>query len=313
MKYILFLASKVGFEAIRVMTELSCDIIQVFIESEHDHEKEKYCQSIVDHCEKSDVSYILDASQIEIAKRIEEQIGNGYSVDYIISFGYRKMISDNVLAKARLAALGTHFAPLPQYRGFAPLNWLLINGEHATAVNLFYLNDEVDSGDIVERESVEISYTDDINSLMEKCIFAFKAMMQRAIPKLEKGNYELVKQDNVKATYTCSRCPDDGLINWELPSRNIYNKVRALTFPYPGAFTYVNNTKLYLWSCEEYSIPEYVGKISGKVIKIVKDKGVVVLCGENAVLLKVVQLEDGEMQTADKVIKSVRLNLGRSD
>lgn len=220
------------------------------------------------------------------------------------------MVPESVIAMAEIAALGTHFSPLPRYRGFAPLNWVLINGETETAVNLFYLDKEVDNGDIVEKENVAISYDDDINTLFEKCIIAFRKVMKRAIPKLEKGNFDTYKQDDNNATYTCARNPEDGLIKWEWNSTKIYNLTRALTYPFPGAFSFLNGRKLYIWSCEEYETPKYEGRVVGKVIRVIKDKGVVVLCGEGAVLIKDVQIENGERQTADKVINSVRLTLG---
>lgn len=310
MDYILFVGSRVGYEALRVMIDLNCNIRHVFIESEHSHEHEKYFAKSVDQCESRNIHYSLDAKSKEIEELLTREDSTETSIDYIMSFGYRKMIANSVMNVARVAALGTHFSPLPRYRGFAPLNWLLINGESETAVNLFYLEDEVDAGDIVDREWIKIDYKDDINSLFEKCLVGFRDLMNRAIPKLESGNIKVTKQDGSKATYTCARNPEDGLINWNWSSTKIYNFVRAQTYPYPGAYSYKDGNKLVVWSCEEYEIPSYEGPIPGKVINIVKDKGVVVLCGEGAVLLKNVQLLNDGTKTADKVIKSVRLTLG---
>ncbi|GMQ60446.1 hypothetical protein AN1V17_48460 [Vallitalea sediminicola] len=306
MQYVLFIGSKVGYEAIKVLSELNYSILHVFIEQEHSHEYEQFYERSIEKCIEANYQYRLNATKKEIAKVVDDL----QSVDYIMSFGYRRMIPENVVRKASIAALGTHFSPLPRYRGFAPLNWLLINGEKETAVNLFYLDKEVDNGDIVDREFVDIYYQDDINSLLDKCLVAFKKLMLRAVPMLEDKTFNTEKQDNSKATYTCARNPEDGWINWEWSSKKIYNLVRALTYPFPGAFTYYNEEKLYIWSCEEYKIPIYEGRISGKVIKIIKDEGIVVLCGDGVVLLKDVQLQNGERQTADKVIKSIRVTLG---
>jgi methionyl-tRNA formyltransferase len=227
-----------------------------------------------------------------------------------MSFGYRRLIPERIIKKAAIAALGVHFSPLPRYRGFAPLNWVLINGEHETAVNLFCLDKEIDNGDIVDREFVTIDYLDDINTLYEKCLCEFRKLMYRFIPKLESGKFEAEKQDSSKATYACARSPEDGIINWNRGSREIYNLVRALTYPFPGAYTYFDDQKLYIWSCEEYDIPKYEGLIPGKVIKIVKGTGIVVLCGTGAVLLKEGQIEGNERKTLDRIIASVRITLG---
>ncbi len=313
MNYVLFIGSKVGFEALRLMIDLNCSIRHVFVESEHSHEHEKYFGKSVEVCELHHIQYSLDASSREIHKLLTCEVSRGNGTDYIMSFGYRKMIDKAVLELPKVAALGTHFSPLPRYRGFAPLNWVLINGETETAVNLFCLETEVDAGDIVDREWVEIDYTDDINSLFEKCIVAFRRLMRRAIPTLEGGKFELTKQDSVRATYTCARSPKDGLIDWNWSSAKIYNFVRAQTYPYPGAYTYMGDEKLTVWSCSEYPIPRYEGRIPGKVIGVVQNKGAVILCGEGAVLLNEVQIEDGARDTADRIIRSIRLTLGLRD
>lgn len=305
MKYILFVGSRIGYESLIVLTELNCDIGHVFIEKEHEHEYEKYYDKSINHCELNKVPHNINASN-QLIHKIIEGID---SFDYILSFGYRRMISDSVTNKAIVAALGTHFSPLPRYRGFAPLNWVLINGEEETAVNLFYLDKKVDNGDIIARKKVKIDYENDVNSLFEKCVVSFKEMMKEVIPKLETGDYEIEKQDESKATYTCSRNPEDGIIDWNWESRRIYNFVRALTYPFPGAFTYSNGKKVSVWSCEEYNIPKYEGIVPGKVIKVIRDKGVVVLCGQGAILIKEIEVENRGKVLADKYIKSVRVTL----
>lgn len=306
MKYVLFIGSKLGFEAIKVLTELKCKITHVFIEKDHNHEHEKYYRKSIALCKTCKISHSINVNDHGVTKTINK-IGE---FDYVMSFGYRRLISPSIINKASIAALGTHFSPLPRYRGFAPLNWVLINGENHTAVNLFYLSKEVDSGDIVGKELVGIDYGDDINSLMEKCLLAFRVLMSRAVPMLENKSFVAEKQDNSKATYTCPRGPEDGLIYWDWSSERVYNMVRALTFPYPGAFTFYKGEKMHIWSCIEYVVPLYEGRISGKIIKIIKDVGVVVLCGRGAVLVKDIQLQNKEWQTADKIICSVRASLG---
>ncbi|MBN3554002.1 methionyl-tRNA formyltransferase [Fictibacillus nanhaiensis] len=310
MKYVLFIGSRVGFEALNLLVIENCDIHHVFIEKEHEHEYEKYYQRSIEKCKGLSINYSVNSIQSEIIDNLTQSLNDGHSINYIMSFGYRRIIPGSVVKMANIAAFGTHFSPLPRYRGFAPLNWVLINGETETAVNIFYLDKEVDNGDIVDKENVPISYDDDINTLFEKCIVTFRKVMRRIIPKLEKGKFDALIQDNEKATYTCARNPEDGLIKWEWNSTKIYNLTRALTYPFPGAFSFIDGRKIFIWSCEEYETPKYEGRIAGKVVKVVKEIGVVVLCGEGAVLIKDVQLENGERQTADNLIKSIRVTLG---
>ncbi|MDF1616149.1 methionyl-tRNA formyltransferase [Petrocella sp. FN5] len=307
MKYVLFIGSKLGYEAIKILTELNCHIEHVFIEKEHEHEHEKYYAKSKDHCEIYKIPFSINAGNREIQNTIEEID----AFDYVMSFGYRRMISELAIKKASISALGTHFSPLPRYRGFAPLNWVLINGEDETAVNLFYLDEKVDNGDIIASRKVKIDNLDDINSLYEKCIVAFTGMMKEAIPLIESKSFQPKKQDESKATYTCARNPEDGLIDWNWDSRRIYNFVRALTYPFPGAFTFLDGKRVIIWSCEEYEIPKYEGIIPGKVIKIIKDSGVVVLCGEGAILIKDIATEEQQNIKADEFISSIRVTLGK--
>ncbi|CAM4235351.1 methionyl-tRNA formyltransferase [Lacicoccus alkaliphilus] len=304
MNYILFISSRLGLESLMILLQEKINIKQVFIEKEHEHELRKYYKEAIEICDNHEISCSVNASIKEISELLYSV---DFTIDYIMSFGYRRMIPDEIVKMAKVAALGTHFSPLPQYRGFAPLNWLLINGESETAVNLFYLDKEVDNGDIIATESVEIKYEDDINTLFERCLKSFKKTLIEVIPQLENNSFKAIKQDNSKASYTCARTPEDGKINWNQSSFIIYNLIRALTNPFPGAFTYYKGSKLTILSSEEYNEGNYIGRVEGRVVKIIKNKGVVVLCGKGSLLIKDVMLENSDNKiSADKIITSVR-------
>ncbi|WP_434122110.1 methionyl-tRNA formyltransferase [Salinicoccus roseus] len=303
MNYVLFVGSRLGYNMLKLFCEKNLNILQVFVEKEHSHEHKKYYEESLKICNQLNIPVTLNASSKKVMECIDNIPSN---IDYIMSFGYRRMISQKVIDQASIAALGSHFSPLPRYRGFAPLNWLLINGEDYTAVNLFYLDKEVDNGDIVSSKRVNISYEDDINTLFDKCLKTFETLMIEVLPSIEDNNFTTTKQKNEEASYTCARAPEDGKIVWNCTSSEIYNLVRGLTYPYPGAFTFLRNKKLIILSCEEYDSKNYVGRIPGRVIKVIKDSGVVVLCGDKAIYIKEIMDEVGNTHTADKIIKSVR-------
>lgn len=306
MKYVLFTGSRLGYESLQILIDSKVNILHAFIEKEHDHEIVKYYEKIIKICVDNNVTYTLNSTSKEVKSILESQDEN---FDYLMSFGYRRMIPSNILQLPRVASIGTHFSPLPKYRGFAPLNWLLINGEKETAVNLFYLEDKVDHGDIIANERVNIDYTDDINSLFDKCLIKFKDLLGNQIKLLEKNDFQSTPQNHELATYTCARSPEDGEIDWHKSSFENYNLIRSLTHPYPGAFTSYKGEKLSIFKSEEYDEGNYVGRIPGRVIKITKD-GVVVLCGTGALLIKDVQLESSsETVNANTVINSVRDSL----
>lgn len=304
MKYVLFLGGKVGYEALTTLVEIA-EVSLVFIEKEHEHEKEKFFGLMAKLCEQNSIVSSFDLSRnniLSLCKKAEAEV--------MMCFGYRRMVGSDTCNLFPLGCFGSHFAPLPRYRGFAPLNWLLINGESETAVNIFRLSDEVDSGDIIAKAEVPILYEDDINTLLTKCIEVLPQVIKHAVDKLETGDAFGLVQDNSLASYTCSRNPDDGRIEWNASSNSIYNLVRALTYPFPGAYTLFQEKKLFIWKCTVVDEKPYIGRVPGKVISIEHGRGVKVLTGDGSVLIEKCSIDDDEILRADKLIKSVRITFG---
>ncbi len=305
MKYVLFLGGRVGFEALKVLVGL-VSIRQVFLEKEHAHETTQYSQRIAELCKEKGISLSEDLTHDSVLALCQ-----GIAPDYLMCFGYRRLIRETVMQCAGIACIGSHFAPLPRYRGFAPLNWLLINGEKETAVNIFFLADEVDAGDIISRHPVAISETDDINTLTDKCVSVLEPVIRDAVSKLESGHPLGEKQDQAQASYTCSRNPDDGLIDWTKSSKDVYNLVRALTYPMPGAFTLFAGRKLYIWKCQIAREKKYEGRVCGKIIAVEKGKGFKVLTGDGSVWVTQSSSDPTDPDINEFVINSVRVTLGR--
>ncbi len=166
--------------------------------------------------------------------------------DYIFSFYYRQIIPKAYLEIPKVAALNLHGSLLPKYRGRQPANWVLINGERETGVTLHVMEEKPDTGPIVAQRKVEISFDDDISSLYEKLISASRQLILDVLPQLKKKNITTTPQVG-PSSYFGGRKPEDGLIHWEKDALSIYNLVRAVTHPYPGAFTFLEGKKLYVW------------------------------------------------------------------
>ncbi len=177
----------------------------------------------------------------------------------------------------------------------------------------FHMENEADSGgDIVAQKRITIEEDEYVDDVMNKCINAFKEILREEWPELSKGNVKRIKQDASQATFTCSRNPEDGIINWNQSTKSIYNLIRGTSKPFPGAYTLLKGEKLTIWTAEPYDAGNFVGRIPGKVIQLHKNKGVVVLTGDGALQIKEVQFQDeADSQSADQIIKSVRITLGR--
>lgn len=303
MAYVLFIGGRIGYEALGTLLRL-VKVSHVFLEREHAHESVRYSERIEALCEKAGVPLSDDLREDALLAACR-----AIRPDYLMCFGYRRMIRSAVLACAKIACVGSHFSPLPRYRGFAPLNWLLIHGEKQTAVNVFFLCDEVDAGDIIARSDIPISDEDDINTLTEKCVAALPGVLEHAVAALEIGRPRGEKQDHSLATYTCSRNPEDGLIDWKASSKEIYDLVRALTYPWPGAYTYYKGRRIYIWRCQIVQEKPYEGRVCGKVIGT-GEQGFKVLTGDGSVLVTEYSTDPHDTGMRDVTVTSIRETLG---
>ena len=238
---------------------------------------------------------------------------NIWKPDVIFIVGCRILISPSIFEVPSKGALAVHDSLLPEYRGFAPLNWAIINGERTTGVTLFYLSDSVDEGDILIQKEVTISETESAPELYEKiCKITVKAVIE-GYDLISTERAQPISQRKKVGSYTCSRNPHDGLIDWTKSTKDIYNLIRALEKPYPGAFTFYLNKKLFIWRANQVKSPKkYIGRIPGRIISINRDDTVDVLTGDGILRLTLVQYADEKPVPPAKVIKSVRRSLGIS-
>jgi methionyl-tRNA formyltransferase len=167
--------------------------------------------------------------------------------DLLFSFYYRNMIRPEVLAIPRLGALNLHGSYLPKYRGRVPVNWAVINGETETGATLHHMVAKPDAGDIVDREQVPILFTDTAFDVFTKVTDAAVKVLARSYPLLAAGTAPRMPLNLAEGSYFGGRKPADGLIDWTKPAVAIYNLIRGVTHPYPGAFTYLDGNKVIIW------------------------------------------------------------------
>src|SRR5665647_1713482 len=160
--------------------------------------------------------------------------------DWLFSCYYRHMLKQPVLDLPRLGALNLHGSLLPRYRGRCPLNWVLVFGETETGVTLHYMEAKADQGDIVGFKRVPISFEDTALTLSAKMTVAAPELMREAYPLLRAGTAPRLVQDHTRASYFGGRKPEDGKIDWRQPATAIYNLMRAVTHPYPGALSLIH-------------------------------------------------------------------------
>ena len=255
-------------------------------------------------------------SQFLTAKRVGHQRWSRFwdseDIDLMFAVSWRYMIPASVYRRPRLGTFVFHDSLLPEYRGFSPSVWAIINGKDHTGVTLFEANDKPDAGDIVDQERVPIGPDDTISVVMERATQAYLDLLERNLDGLIKGTAPRCPQDHSRATYTCRRLLEDNQIDWSASSEGIYNLIRAVSNPYPGAYTYLAGRKMRVWSARRVADGQrYVGRVPGRVIEVRPGEGSAVLTGDGALLLGEIQVEDGEIICAADVLHSLEQTLGR--
>jgi len=212
--------------------------------------------------------------------------------DVVFSFYYRKLLCNEILALPRHGALNLHGSLLPKYRGRCPVNWVLIHDEGETGVTLHYMVDKPDRGDIVAQRAVPITDADTALTLFQKLTDAAAILIRDTYPLLRAGTAPRTPQDQSRASYFGGRRPDDGRIDWTQPARTIFNLVRAVTHPYPGAFASWKGRRLYIWEARTAAAPAGAA-VPGTIATT--ERALLVHTGSQALQLIRVQL-DGDSE-----------------
>ncbi|MGN6318780.1 formyltransferase [Trinickia sp.] len=159
--------------------------------------------------------------------------------DFIFSFYYRHMLPAGLLALAPRGAYNMHGSLLPKYRGRVPTNWAVLNGETETGATLHEMAAKPDAGAIVGQSAVPILPDDTAQDVFDKVTVAAEQTLWRVLPALIAGEAPHLPNDLARGSYFGGRKPEDGRIDWSKPAQQVYNLVRAVAPPYPGAFTEV--------------------------------------------------------------------------
>lgn len=219
------------------------------------------------------------------------------SADIIYCFGWSYLLNKNLIKTARLGGLGYHPAKLPANRGRHPIIWTLVLGLHETASTFFFLTDKADAGDIISQEIVAVSDTDDASSLYDKLMKIGKKQVVDFTQKLARGNYSRIPQDDTKSNNWRKRTYKDGLIDWRMSARGIYNLVRGLTHPYVGADFIYNDREIKVWKSEIVSENTiYENLEPGKILKL-DSSGIEIQCGLG--VIRLIEFDNFDVKVGD--------------
>ncbi len=225
--------------------------------------------------------------------RLLEQVA-ACEPDFLFSFYYRSMLGAPLLECARRGALNIHGSLLPNYRGRAPVNWAILNGERETGATLHHMVARADAGDIVDQLAVPILADDDAREVYAKVTAAAEIILARSLPALMAGTAPRLAQRIVPGQYFGRRRPEDGRIDWRWPATRIHNLVRAVAPPFPGAFAEAGGRKVWIHRTRV----EAMRRVQGPP-RLFADQGVCyAACGEGVLRILAMADENGPVDLA---------------
>ena len=283
---VVFAYHNVGVRCLTTLLAHGVDVSLIVTHEDNPHE-EIWFDSVADIADRYGIPCIkpADTNAPDVVNRIAR-----LQPDFLFSFYYRAMLKAPLLAIPSKGALNMHGSLLPKYRGRVPINWAIIHGEKETGATLHYMVEKPDAGDILAQTAVPILPDDTALEVFNKVTVAAELTLHRVLPDLLAGRASRRAQQLNHGSYFGGRQPADGVIDWHQSARQIHNLVRALSKPYPGAFTTVQGSILKIW-CTQVLDADTPGSLT-PTLKVVADQ-LIAECGGGG-QLRILALSLGE-------------------
>jgi methionyl-tRNA formyltransferase len=206
--------------------------------------------------------------------------------DAIVIIAYGQIIPARLLDIPKHGWINLHASLLPKYRGAAPINWAIANGETQTGLTSMRINAGMDTGDILLQQTIDIAPEETAPELAKSMAEAGAPLMLQTLRGLAAGNLPARPQDDAQATSAPLLKKEDGLIDWNRPAEEIYNRMRGFS-PWPGAYTFFRGQTCQLWA-EPFSLNALTGSAPGTISR--EDTQILIACG-NATLMRLLSVK----------------------
>lgn len=235
------------------------------------------------------------------------QILRDLNPDVIITVAFGQILSQDILDIPPLGCINVHASLLPKYRGAAPINWSIINGEKITGITTMYMDKGLDTGDIIMKKEIEIGENETAEELHDRLSELGASVLSETVTLLERGTIQRIPQNNEEATYAPIMTKSLGRIDWSKDAGEIRNLIRG-TCPWPGAYSSYNGKKFKIFraaALENNGSNTVCGTIIG-----VSNEGIVISCGTGSLRIEELQFENGSRMSAEAYLRGHRICMG---
>jgi methionyl-tRNA formyltransferase len=230
--------------------------------------------------------------------------------DLFVVIAYGQILSQEILDIPKILSINVHGSILPKYRGAAPINWAIINGEKTTGITIIKMIKEMDAGPIILQKMVDIADDDTAITLEDKLSGLATQLLLTSLQSIEDNNYKLIPQAKDNVSFAPKLKKEDGRINWSKPACDIYNLIRGC-FPWPGAFTYHNNKLLKIYKAQVCPTSRLSASLQpGEIIDVSKE-GIIVITGKDNLIIKELQIEGKRRMKVEELILGYKISVGK--
>ena len=261
--------------------------------------------------QKSDVKLVAEKYELPVFQ--PEKIKTPESVEYLrgieadifVVAAFGQILSKEILDMPKYGCVNIHASLLPKYRGAAPIQWSVIDGEEVTGVTIQQMDVGLDTGDIIAVKEVRLNEDETGGSLFDRLAIAGSELITETLPLIEAGKITPVPQDDAQSTYAKKLSKDMGCIDWSSEAKVIERLIRGCN-PWPSAFTSLNGKNLKIWKAE---IKDDKSGENGSVVEVTKE-GIVVKCGKGCLEIKELQLEGKKRMNTHDFLLGFKVNVG---
>lgn len=235
--------------------------------------------------------------------------------ELFVVVNYGRKLTKEILSIPGVYSINLHSSLLPKYRGPAPINWVLINGEKRTGVSVLKIGEEIDAGELIYQSEIEIKEGENAGELSRRLVEKGAVALLKAIELIEDKRVVLIPQNEKEASYFPKLNKSDGEIDWSKPAEQIHNLICGFT-PQPGAFTFWKGKRIKLWKTR-VSPKKVITSVFGEILKIDKDKGILAATGKNGLWIEELQMEGKRKMSVREFIIGHKISeniiLGRTE